>query len=175
MTGDRFPPPALIGCCFCVSPALVFKPRMPHTVASTADDPSRWSITGTRFQTSRRLETAVPVDVLSRDVFFAIAAFPRISQACRRHCRQITTLARIVGRNDTVFAATLRGLSPDETLVLVTAAPSIRIVGTSTGPSGRVPARLSISITIPGFDMKSSRLFAPKARRHSTGSDAMRA
>ena len=78
MPGDRFP--AVVAVAFSLPAALVFKPADAQTVASTDAEPAQVVITGTRVQNRSALETAVPVDVLSSDLF-RNRGVPEISQA----------------------------------------------------------------------------------------------
>ncbi len=118
MTGDRFP--ALVAVAFVLPAALVFELADAQTVAdATADEAPQVIITGTRVQNRSALETAVPVDVLSSDLF-RNRGVPEISQALSDALPSYNyPRPGLSDATDTVRPATLRGLSPDETLVLV--------------------------------------------------------
>ena len=89
------------------------------TVADTTDSQAQVVITGTRVQNRSALETAVPVDVLTNDVFVN-RGVPEISQALSDALPSYNfPRPGLSDATDTVRPATLRGLSPDETLVLV--------------------------------------------------------
>jgi iron complex outermembrane receptor protein len=118
MPGDRFPALVTVAC---VLPAvLVFKLADAQTVAAaTADEAAQVVITGTRVQNRSALETAVPIDVLSSDLF-RNRGVPEISQALSDALPSFNyPRPGLSDATDTVRPATLRGLSPDETLVLV--------------------------------------------------------
>jgi iron complex outermembrane recepter protein len=117
MPGDRFP--AVVAVAFALPAALVFKPADAQTDASSATEPAQVVITGTRVQNRSALETAVPIDVLSGDVF-RNRGVPEISQALSDTLPSYNyPRPGLSDGTDTVRPATLRGLSPDETLVLV--------------------------------------------------------
>jgi iron complex outermembrane receptor protein len=117
MPGDRFP--VVVAVAFALPAALVFKLADAQTIASTADEPAQIVITGTRVQNRSALETAVPIDVLSADVF-RNRGVPEISQALSDTLPSYNyPRPGLSDGTDTVRPATLRGLSPDETLVLV--------------------------------------------------------
>jgi len=65
---------------FALLAALVFKPAAAQTSASGREEPAQVVITGTRVQNRSALETAVPIDVLSSDLF-RNRGVPEISQA----------------------------------------------------------------------------------------------
>ena len=118
MPGDRFP--AAVAVAFVLPAALVFKLADAQTVAdATADEAAQVVITGTRVQNRSALETAVPVDVLTSDLF-RNRGVPEISQALSDALPSYNyPRPGLSDATDTVRPATLRGLSPDETLVLV--------------------------------------------------------
>jgi iron complex outermembrane receptor protein len=117
MPGDRFP--AVVAVAFLLPAALVFKPADAQTAASSDAEPAQGVITGTRVQNRSALETAVPVDVLSSDLF-RNRGVPEISQALSAALPSYKyPHPGLSDGTDTVRPATLRGLSPDETLVLV--------------------------------------------------------
>jgi iron complex outermembrane recepter protein len=98
---------------------LIFEDTYAQTVADTTDDRAQVVITGTRVQNRSALETAVPVDVLTSDVF-QNRGVPEISQALSDSLPSYNfPRPGLSDATDTVRPATLRGLSPDETLVLV--------------------------------------------------------
>jgi iron complex outermembrane receptor protein len=117
MPGDRFP--AVVAVAFALPTAVVFEPAYAQTVASATDQVSQVVITGTRVRNRSALETAVPVDVLSSDLF-RDRGVPEISQALSDTLPSYNyPRPGLSDATDTVRPATLRGLSPDETLVLV--------------------------------------------------------
>src|SRR6266702_6497886 len=117
MPGDRFP--AVVAIALSLPAALIFKPADAQTAASYTDEPAQVVITGTRVQNRSALETAVPVDVISSDVFRNLGV-PEISQALSDALPSYDyPRPGLNDATDTVRPATLRGLSPDETLVLV--------------------------------------------------------
>jgi hypothetical protein len=67
MPGDRFPAVVAVGPS--LPATLAFKRADAQTTASTTDEPAQVVITRTRVRNRPALETAVPVDVLSSDVF----------------------------------------------------------------------------------------------------------
>jgi outer membrane receptor protein involved in Fe transport len=117
MPGDRFP--AVVAVAFLLPAALVFKPADAQTDASSDAEAAQVVITGTRVQNRSALETAVPVDVLSSDLF-RNRGVPEISQALSAALPSYNyPRPGLSDGTDTVRPATLRGLSADETLVLV--------------------------------------------------------
>jgi len=78
MPGDRLP--AAMAVALALPAALVFKDVYAQRAADTPDDRTQVVITGTRVQNRSALETAVPVDVLSGEVF-QNRGVPEISQA----------------------------------------------------------------------------------------------
>jgi outer membrane receptor for ferrienterochelin and colicin len=99
--------------------AITFTDVYAQAVAHTTDDRDQVVITGTRVQNRSVLETAVPVDVLTSDVF-QNRGVPEISQALSDSLPSYNfPRPGLSDATDTVRPATLRGLSPDETLVLV--------------------------------------------------------
>jgi iron complex outermembrane recepter protein len=107
MPGDRFP--AVVAVAFALPAVLVFKPSDAQTVASSADEPAQVVITGTRVQNRSALETAVPVDVLSSDLF-RNRGVPEISQALSDALPSYNyPRAGLSDGTDTVRPATLRG------------------------------------------------------------------
>ncbi|MDB6106307.1 MAG: TonB-dependent receptor, partial [Gammaproteobacteria bacterium] len=108
MPGDRFP--AVVAVAFSLSTALVFKPADAQSLASTADEPAQVVITGTRVQNRSALETAVPIDVLSSDLF-RNRGVPEISQALSDALPSYNyPRPGLSDATDTVRPATLRGL-----------------------------------------------------------------
>jgi iron complex outermembrane recepter protein len=98
---------------------LVLTDVYAQTVADTTEDPAQVVITGTRVRNRSALETAVPVDVLTSEVF-QNRGVPEISQALSDSLPSYNfPRPGLSDATDTVRPATLRGLSPDETLVLV--------------------------------------------------------
>jgi iron complex outermembrane receptor protein len=118
MPGDRFP--VVVAVAFVLPAALVFELANAETAAdASAAEPAQVVITGTRVQNRSALETAVPVDVLSSDLF-RNRGVPEISQALSDALPSYNyPRPGLNDATDTVRPATLRGLSPDETLVLV--------------------------------------------------------
>jgi iron complex outermembrane receptor protein len=170
MTGDRFP--AVVAVVFSLSAAFVFKPADAQTVASTADEPAQVVITGTRVQNRSALDTAVPIDVLSSDVF-RNRGVPEISQALSEALPSYNyPRPGLSDATDTVRPATLRGLSPDETLVLVNgkrrqSASLVNINGTI----GRGASSVDLN-TIPDAIVKSIEVLRDGASAQY-GSDAI--
>lgn len=117
MSGDRLP--VAMAVALALPAALVFRDVYAQTVADTTDDRNQVVITGTRVQNRSALETAVPVDVLTSEVF-QNRGVPEISQALSDSLPSYNfPRPGLSDATDTVRPATLRGLSPDETLVLV--------------------------------------------------------
>lgn len=117
MPGDRSPVVAAV--VFSLPAALVFQLADAQTVAGNTDEPAQVVITGTRVQNRSALETAVPIDVLPADLF-RNRGVPEISQALADALPSYNfPRPGLSDATDTVRPATLRGLSPDETLVLV--------------------------------------------------------
>ena len=97
--------------------------QSPESAASSAaipdEEPQQVVVTGTRVQTRSRLDTLAPVDVLQSD---ALTKSGNVELA-----QSLSTLApslnfprpSITDGTDHVRPATLRGLAPDQTLVLV--------------------------------------------------------
>jgi iron complex outermembrane receptor protein len=116
MPGDRFP--AGLAVVFSL-PTAVFLPLAQAADEPGSDELSQVVITGTRVQNRSALETTVPVDVLTSDVF-RYRGVPEISQALSDSLPSYNyPRPGLSDATDTVRPATLRGLSPDETLVLV--------------------------------------------------------
>jgi iron complex outermembrane receptor protein len=170
MPGDRFP--AVVAVAFSLSTALVFKPADAQSLASTADEPAQVVITGTRVQNRSALETAVPIDVLSSDLF-RNRGVPEISQALSDALPSYNyPRPGLSDATDTVRPATLRGLSPDETLVLVNgkrrqSAALVNINGTI----GRGASSVDLN-TIPDAIVKSVEVLRDGASAQY-GSDAI--
>src|SRR5205807_1076678 len=98
---------------------LFFQPAEAEDGAESSAEPAQVVITGTRVPNRSALETAVPIDVLSSDVF-TNRGVPEISQALSNALPSYNfPRPGLSDASDTVRPATLRGLSPDETLVLV--------------------------------------------------------
>src|SRR5882724_11444851 len=117
MPGDRFP--VVVAVAFALPATLVFQPVHADTAASAAEQPEQVVITGTRVRNRSALDTAVPVDVIQSDVF-QNRGVPEISQALSQALPFFNyPRPGLNDATDTVRPATLRGLSPDETLVLV--------------------------------------------------------
>jgi iron complex outermembrane receptor protein len=117
MSGDRFP--AVIAVASLLPAAFVVTNLYAQDATLPADEPAQVVITGTRVQNRSALETAVPIDVLSSDVF-KNRGVPEISQALSDSLPSYNyPRPGLSDATDTVRPATLRGLSPDETLVLV--------------------------------------------------------
>jgi iron complex outermembrane receptor protein len=68
MLGYRSPP-VVLAIALSLPATLAFQDTFAQTVADTTDDRAQVVITGTRVQNRSALETAVPVDVLTSDVF----------------------------------------------------------------------------------------------------------
>jgi iron complex outermembrane receptor protein len=170
MPGDRFP--AVVAVAFSLSAVLVFNPADAQMVASTADEPAQVVITGTRVQNRSALETAVPIDVLSSDLF-RNRGVPEISQALSDALPSYNyPRPGLSDATDTVRPATLRGLSPDETLVLVNgkrrqSAALVNINGTI----GRGASSVDLN-TIPDAIVKSVEVLRDGASAQY-GSDAI--
>ena len=143
-----------------------------QTVADTTDDRDQVVITGTRVQNRSALETAVPVDVLTSDVF-QNRGVPEISQALSDSLPSYNfPRPGLSDATDTVRPATLRGLSPDETLVLVNgkrrqSAALVNINGTI----GRGSSSVDLN-TIPQAMVKSVEVLRDGASAQY-GSDAI--
>jgi iron complex outermembrane recepter protein len=129
-------------------------------------------ITGTRVPNRSALDTAVPVDVLTSDVF-ENRGVPEISQALSDSLPSYNfPRLGLSDATDTVRPATLRGLSPDETLVLVNgkrrqSASLVNINGTIG--CGSSPVDLN---TIPDAMVKSVEVLRDGASAQY-GSDAI--
>jgi iron complex outermembrane receptor protein len=114
MPGDRLP--AAVAVAVSLPAALCFD--IAQAQMST-DETAQVVITGTRVQNRSALETAVPVDVISSDSF-RNRGVPEISQVLSDSLPSYNyPRPGLSDASDTVRPATLRGLSPDETLVLV--------------------------------------------------------
>jgi iron complex outermembrane recepter protein len=129
-------------------------------------------ITGTRVPNRSALDTAVPVDVLTSDVF-ENRGVPEISQALSDSLPSYNfPRPGLSDATDTVRPATLRGLSPDETLVLVNgkrrqSASLVNINGTI----GRGSSPVDLN-TIPDAMVKSVEVLRDGASAQY-GSDAI--
>jgi iron complex outermembrane recepter protein len=111
--------PVAVAVAFALSATLANQVVYAQTVTDTTDTRDQVVITGTRVQNRSALETAVPVDVLTSDVF-QNRGVPEISQALSDSLPSYNfPRPGLSDATDTVRPATLRGLSPDETLVLV--------------------------------------------------------
>ena len=87
--------------------------------AASIDDLEQVVVTGTRVANRSALETAVPVDVIPSDVLTNIGV-TEISQALSVALPSFNfPRPGLTDGTDTVRPATLRGLAPDQTLVLV--------------------------------------------------------
>src|SRR5262245_20793038 len=95
-------------------PAAAFSPLTEaEEPAGAPDYVAQVVITGTRVQNRSALDTAVPVDVLSSDVFLN-RGVPEISQALSEALPSYNfPRPGLSDATDTVRPATLRGLSPD--------------------------------------------------------------
>jgi iron complex outermembrane receptor protein len=143
-----------------------------QTVADTTDDRNQVVITGTRVQNRSALETAVPVDVLTSDVF-QNRGVPEISQALSDSLPSYNfPRPGLSDATDTVRPATLRGLSPDETLVLVNGKrrQSAALVNVN-GTIGRGASSVDLN-TIPQAMVKSVEVLRDGASAQY-GSDAI--
>jgi iron complex outermembrane receptor protein len=117
MPGVRVPVMAAV---VCTLPAtLVIQLAAAEGAAGDDAEPAQVVITGTRVQNRSALGTAVPIDVITSDVF-RNRGVPEISQALSEALPSFNyPRPGLSDATDTVRPATLRGLSPDETLVLV--------------------------------------------------------
>jgi len=170
MSGDRLP--AAMAIALALPAALIFKDVYAQTVADTTDNLSQVVITGTRVRNRSALETAVPVDVLTSEVF-QNRGVPEISQALSDSLPSYNfPRPGLSDATDTVRPATLRGLSPDETLVLVNgkrrqSAALVNINGTI----GRGSSSVDLN-TIPQAMVKSVEVLRDGASAQY-GSDAI--
>jgi iron complex outermembrane recepter protein len=170
MPGDRLP--AALAVALALPAALVFKDVIAQTAADTTDDRAQVVITGTRVPNRSALDTAVPVDVLTSDVF-QNRGVPEISQALSDSLPSYNfPRPGLSDATDTVRPATLRGLSPDETLVLVNgkrrqSAALVNINGTI----GRGASPVDLN-TIPDAMVKSIEVLRDGASAQY-GSDAI--
>ena len=94
-------------------------PAMAQEASETADELSQVIVTGTRVANRSALDTAVPVDVVTSEALSNVGV-TELNQALT------TTLPSynfprpgLADGTDTIRPATLRGLSPDQTLVLL--------------------------------------------------------
>jgi iron complex outermembrane recepter protein len=72
--------PVVMAVALALRATLIFEDVYAQTVADTVDNRAQIVITGTRVQNRSALETAVPVDVLTSDVF-QNRGVPEVSQA----------------------------------------------------------------------------------------------
>ncbi|MFT3996225.1 MAG: TonB-dependent receptor [Asticcacaulis sp.] len=97
----------------CLSPLLA-----PSAHAQSADEPTEVVVTGTRAKRSK-LETLAPVDVIKSETLQNMGS-PELAEGLSRLAPSITfPRPAVTDGTDSVRPATLRGLGPDQTLVLV--------------------------------------------------------
>ncbi|ESQ80331.1 TonB-dependent siderophore receptor [Asticcacaulis sp. YBE204] len=99
------------------STALTFVPAYAQDTAS--DEVTEVVVTGSRAQPRSRLDTLAPVDVIRKDALDAQGS-TELAQALSRVAPSLTfPRPSAVDGTDSIRPASLRGLSPDQTLVLV--------------------------------------------------------
>jgi iron complex outermembrane receptor protein len=153
---------------FAVQAALAQSPTPP----SAADSLEQVVITGTRVENRKALESAAPVDVLPGDTLRNVGV-PEVAQALAVTLPSYNyPRPGLSDGTDTIRPATLRGLGPDETLVLVNGkrrhAASLVNVNTTIG-RGAAAADLN---TIPAAMVKSVEVLRDGASAQY-GSDAI--
>ena len=90
-----------------------------QTAAATATDSTEFVVTGTRTPRRSRLDTLAPVDVIKSDTLTAQGS-PELAEGLSRLAPSISfPRPAVTDGTDSVRPAILRGLSPDQTLVLV--------------------------------------------------------
>lgn len=109
MPGERLPVGLAVVCMLSV--ALVFQLADAEVAGGDDAEPTQVVITGTRVQNRSALETAVPIDVLTSDVF-RNRGVPEISQALSEALPSFNyPRPGLSDASDTVRPATLRGLT----------------------------------------------------------------
>ncbi|MDC7682005.1 TonB-dependent receptor [Asticcacaulis sp. BYS171W] len=99
------------------STALTFVPA--YAQDSAGDEVTEVVVTGSRAQPRSRLDTLAPVDVIRKDALDAQGS-TELAQALSRVAPSLTfPRPSAVDGTDSIRPASLRGLSPDQTLVLV--------------------------------------------------------
>ncbi|MEP7242311.1 MAG: TonB-dependent receptor [Gammaproteobacteria bacterium] len=129
-------------------------------------------VTGTRVANRSALETAVPVDVISGESFRNLGV-PEVTQALSVALPSYNfPRPGLADGTDTIRPATLRGLSPDQTLVLVNGKRrhSASLVNVN-GTVGRGASAADLN-TIPGAMLKSIEVLRDGASAQY-GSDAI--